>query len=126
MRPRSKVSGVPTQSHNDTPDRIVSALVYEYLAAHPDYQYPAEKHQHPSVLAMATDIKGWMIDKLGGPLPYWRLLLSAAKAWFPEKGETDLGKLFCQRLEIEAATHWDGWTEFDAVMQDYLEWRGLA
>jgi len=102
----------------------IESMVTEYRRLHPDFHYPPEEYCHPSVLAMHNEIQPWIVHSLGGPWHYWLLMLEAAKAWFPDKAETKLGRLFCVRLEIEYATFWQGKPEFEAILKDYAKWRG--
>lgn len=101
----------------------VTELVNIYLEDHPDFVPPEEEFIHPSYLALYRPIKHWFFTQCGSKLELWTLMLAAAKEWFPDKSNTKLGHTFCVRFEIEDCTWWNGRTEFQPVLRDYIRWR---
>jgi uncharacterized protein (DUF1810 family) len=89
----------------------IERLIRDYADSHSDFCFPPSGNSHPSVLAMMsnqTGIKPWLFDQLGGPAGYWEVMLAAAKEWFPHGGESIEYRMFCTRLNSEAALFWDG------------------
>tara|TARA_R110002049_G_scaffold132773_2_gene291969 strand:+ start:167 stop:502 length:336 start_codon:yes stop_codon:yes gene_type:complete len=103
----------------------INNLINQYLSNHPELECLDEEYMHPSVLALHEDIKPWMIDELGSAYELWKLLLDAAKEWFPDKNKSKLGRLFCNRFEIEGCTFWNGIDEYKPLTREYHEWRGI-
>ena len=123
-----------TENSNPTPEEAgsstspaerVERMVETYLAAHPEFERLEECYMHPSVLALTRSMQPWMIEQCGGPLPFWALMLDAAKLWFPEKREGLLGRIFCTRLEAEANTFWNGLDSARSISHNYLVWIGV-
>jgi len=111
--------------NEQSPAEIVAGHVSRNLNQKGSFrQLPADM-RHPSVLAMSTDVRQWMVEQLGGPLEYWTLLLAAAKEWFPDRNTTRLGHTFCVRFEVEDATFWNDREEFEYLRLDYLQWKGI-
>lgn len=107
-------------------ETAIDKLVAEYLASHPDFRHPPSGDSHASILAMTEDIKVWMMEMLGGPLPYWKLMIEAGKRWFTPESNDRLCRVFCVRLEAEANTFWNGRPEYEALLDEYAKWRKLG
>ncbi len=108
------------------PNEIIDELINSYLKAHPNIEPPVfddEYMQHPSVIAMTSNIQSWMTDECGGPLEYWSLMLAAAKEWFPDVNKIKLGHIFCVRFECYANTWWDEIEECQPLQKEYYNWR---
>lgn len=108
-----------------TASEKVTEMVNIYLLSYPDFTPPDDEDfmQHPSYLALYRPIKHWFCTQCGGNLKLWTLMLAAAKEWFPSKKETNPCHAFCVRFAIEECTWWDGRTEFQPVLKDFLNWR---
>ena len=105
-------------------DRI-SRLIDLYMRDHPDFEPLKDEFMHPSVLALHSDIKLWIMGQFSDAVEFWTVFLDAGKEWFPDKNKTKLGHLFCLRFEIEDLTWWNGWEPIQPVVQSYMEWRGF-
>ena len=101
----------------------IDVLVHKYLQENPSFKYPPSGDKHPSILAMATQIKPWIIDRLGGVEQYWKVMLRSAKLWFTPGSDSREYKIFCTRFEAEGNTFWEGRPEFEKISKEYLEWR---
>lgn len=104
----------------------VTEMVDIYLLNYPDFTPPDDEDfmQHPSYLALYRPIKYWMFTQCGDCyVKLWTLMLAAAKEWFPDKEETKAGHSFCVRFAIEECTWWEGRTEFQPVLKDFIKWR---
>jgi len=103
----------------------ISDLVNTFLRNNPDFE-PVEKElQHPGYFMIHRRILPWLYAQCDEEFDYvqlWRLLLAAAKEWFPGKHDTKLGHIFCVRFELEDCTWWNGWEPIQPVLQDYLTW----
>lgn len=108
-----------------SPAERVERMVETYLAAHPEFEPLEESYMHPSVLALTKSMKPWMIGQCGGPLPFWMLMLDAARLWFPDRREGLLGRVFCNRFEAEANICWNGLDAARSISRDYLVWIGV-
>lgn len=109
-----------------SPSEKITEMVSIYLKQNPEFFPPDEELNHPSYLALYRPIKYWMLKQCGGQyggnVELWTLMLAAAKEWFPDKSETKLGHVFCVRFELEDCTWWNGRTEFQPVLKDYIKW----
>ena len=101
----------------------IDLLVAEYIATHPEYQFPPSGDRHPAVLALGTRIKRSLMDHLGGPLPYWWAMLESAKAWFPPGCTSREFRIFCSIFEADGNTFWTGRAEFEPLDREYDVWR---
>jgi hypothetical protein len=97
--------------------------VIAYLTDHPEYQYPASGDRHPSILAAGPQMKPWIMERLGGPLPFWKAMLESAKVWFGPGCDSREFRLFCSFLEAEGNVWWNGLPEFEALSAEYNGWR---
>lgn len=104
----------------------IDKLVNEYLATHPSYEYPRSGDVHSSVLMIGSEIKGWITNRLGGPLAYWTAGLESAKHWFPPGTDSKEYRMFRLHFEATGNASWNGLPEFDALDSDYGQWwRGM-
>jgi hypothetical protein len=101
----------------------IDLLVGEYLATHPEYEFPPSGDRHSSVLAIGRQMKPWLMDRLGGPLPYWRAMLESAKVWFPQGCQSREFRIFCTLFEADGNTFWNGHLELEALAREYNVWR---
>lgn len=103
----------------------IDGFVQRYLREHPEFEYPPSGDFHPAILA-SCGMKGWIIDQMNGPLPFWRAMLRAARVWFPP-GVTSRDsrefRLFCTFFEIEGCTLWNGIPVYEELERDYCAWR---
>ena len=97
-------------------------LVQYLLKTYPSAEFSPKALSHTCYVVLSyADI--WFIEVLGGVEEYWRLLLSAAKEWFPEKNKSEPGGYFCTRFECEALAMWNGREEFRELEGEYAGWR---
>lgn len=101
----------------------IDELVEQYIAEHPEYEYPPSGDKHPAILASVGPIKNALMDQEGGPLPYYKKLLEAAKIWFADGQDTREFRLFCKFFEAEGNTWWNGNPELEALAREYNAWR---
>jgi hypothetical protein len=102
---------------------VIDSYVNEYLATHPNFEFPKSGDRHPSVLAIGNQMKGWLMDRLGGPVPYWRAMLESANTWFPPGCESREFRIFCTLIEGEERIWWQGRPEFEPVWDEYAAWK---
>jgi hypothetical protein len=102
---------------------VIDTYVTEYLSAHPNYAFPPSGDRHPAILALGVQMKGWLMDRLGGPLPYWRAMLDSASAWFPPGCDSREFRIFYTLLEADANIWWQGRGEFEPLTAEYTAWR---
>lgn len=100
----------------------IDGFVQRYLKEHPDFEYPTSGDFHPAILANGT-MKSWIIDRIGGPLPFWRAMLRAARVWFPQGHTSREFRLFCTFFEIEGCTWWNGISVYQELEKEYCAWR---
>lgn len=103
----------------------ISDLVDIYFRDNPEFEIVEEEFKHPSFFILHRKVRPWLFaqcDEENDYVQLWRLLLAAAKEWFPGKKNTKLGHLFCIRFEVEDCTWWNGWEPIQPVLQDYLRW----
>ena len=110
-------------ARNITASQKISEMVAIFLEEYPTYILPKDKtFHHPSALALYRDIDDWLMEQCGGVVAFWKLLLTAAKEWFPDKRSTKLGKCFCFRFECLDCTFWHGGGEMAEICKEYGEW----
>lgn len=100
----------------------IDGFVQRYLAEHPDFEYPPSGDLHPAILA-SCGMKDWIVSRIGGPLPFWRAMLRAARVWFPPGDTSREFRLFCTFFEIEGCTWWNGISVYEELSRDYMAWR---
>ena len=103
----------------------IDSLVEQYLEGHPNFKYPPSEDRHPAILALGNEIKGWLIERVGGPLPYWQMMLRSAKIWFKPDVKGREFRIFCNLFEAEGNISWSGRPEFELLTQEYKTWRGI-
>ena len=101
----------------------IDRLVAEYLATHPEFEYPPSGDRHPAILAVGSQMKPWMMDHYGGPLPFWRAMLESAKVWFPLGCDSQEFRIFRLFFEGEGNIWREGNLELEAVAREYNVWR---
>lgn len=100
----------------------IDGFVQRYLKEHPDFEYPPSGDFHSAILANGT-MKSWIIDRIGGPLPFWRAMLRAGRVWFPPGDTSREFRLFCTFFEIEGCTWWNGIPIYQELEMEYSAWR---
>lgn len=91
--------------------------------SHPGYEYPPSGDRHPSVLAIGTKVKSWIIERLGGPIPYWRAMLESARIWFPPGCESREFRIFRTMFEADGNIGLDALPDYEPLASEYNEWR---
>lgn len=110
------------QTRNGGARTQIDGFVKRYLQEHPDFEYPPSGDFHPAILA-SCGMKDWIVSRIGGPLPFWRAMLRAARVWFPPGDTSREFRLFCTFFEIEGCTWWNGIPVYEALEREYVEWR---
>lgn len=100
----------------------IDGFVQRYLKEHPDFEYPPSGDFHPAILA-SCGMKNWIVDRIGGPLPFWRTMLRAARVWFPPGDTSREFRLFCTFFQIEGCTWWNGIPVYEELEREYCAWR---
>src|SRR5215831_1809671 len=100
----------------------IDLLILEYLQAHPDYQFPP-KARHPAILAMAGPISHWLIQRLGGLVPWLNAVVEAGEAWFTPGYDEFALKMFCYFFEGSASIGWGNRLDCQEVSSRYDRWR---
>lgn len=101
----------------------IDYLVEEYLATHPEFEYPQSGDTHPAILACGQVMKPWLMDRLGGPLSYWNALLTAAKYWFEPDCDPREFRIFCYFFEAEGCLGYMEGPGYQPLIEDYNAWR---
>jgi hypothetical protein len=101
----------------------IEVFVKDYLATHPEYEYPESGDRHPAILASGAQMQPWLVERFGGPLPYWKAMFESAKVWFKPGCDSREFRIFCFFFEAEGNICWGGRPEFEALSSEYNTWR---
>ncbi len=99
----------------------IGRLITEYIANHPEYEYPPSGDRHPAILAFGTNIQGWLIERMGGPT-YLVALIDAAKDWFPPGCKSREFRIFCNLFEGHANVAWGHREDLQWISDRYVTW----
>jgi hypothetical protein len=97
-------------------------LIAEYVGSHPEYKYPESGDRHPAILAHGSDIKPWLIERLGGFPRYLTALIDAARIWFPPGCREREFRIFCVLFEGSSNVGWGNFPEMHPYSDRYVTW----
>lgn len=103
----------------------ISALVEQYIASHPDCEFPESGDRHPSILAIGSKTQAWLCEQLGGIWVFWDAMLDGAKVWFtPENFRNSREfRVFCYLFESVGNLGADSVPEYLQLCNKYHIWR---
>jgi len=103
---------------------LIEQAIQDYMQQHPAFTPPA-KSQHPVVLALTREMYGSLVERFGGLIEFWWILLAAARTWFRPDEDSLEAKYFYSRLfgACGLANDTDFEAEFDELWRAYRAWR---
>lgn len=100
--------------------RELDHLMDVYVQLHPFEQVKSDPPLHPAVTALRIGESSWLVDQMGGLVPYWSCLVAACRAW----PEDDLAsRIVRSRLFAAMGMGEDRFPELPSIYRELDRWR---